>query len=60
VNEKGPIRFEHQEPNGFRQSGGQASGVEDFAASHNQSHWRSTVLSVSDVFLARWNSTSGR
>src|SRR5439155_23567001 len=47
--EEGAIGFEHQQPHGFRKAGGEAAGVEDFAAGDEKTHGSRTVLSVSDM-----------
>jgi hypothetical protein len=38
VHEEGAIGLEHQEPHGFREPGGQAAGVEDFATGDEEAH----------------------
>jgi hypothetical protein len=48
MNEEGPVRFEHQEPNGLGQLRRQAPRVQNPAASNDQSHGAQTVLSFSD------------
>src|SRR5439155_10491349 len=48
MDEEGPVGLEHEQANRLGQSRRQPTGVENFAAGHEQSHRRRTVLSSSD------------
>jgi hypothetical protein len=48
VDQEGPVGLEHEESNSFGQPRRQTAGIENLAASDEQTHGSRTVLSVSD------------
>lgn len=49
VHQERTVRLEHEQPDGFRESGRETTGVEDFAAGDEEPHRKRTVLPASDM-----------